>query len=299
MRIPLDGDSASAHVLRTGRSARTRTAAEGTIGDILRRQDVTVSIGAPIVVNGAVWGVIAASWRGDDGPPDDAEERLVEFAELVDTAIANADSTDQLTASRARVISAADEARRRVVRDLHDGAQQRLIHTIILLKLAQRALGEGDRLEAASLVSGALDHAVQGNAELRELAHGILPSVLTRGGLRAGVDTLVARVDLPVEVDVDDSRVPPDIEASAYFVVAEALTNAVKHSRAKRVKVSARLADGTLRVEVGDDGVGGADPDGRGLTGIADRVAAFRGSLRIESPPGGGTLLTAEFPVPS
>ena len=149
---------------------------------------------------------------------------MSQFAELLDTAIANADSRDQLTASRARLLTAGDEARRRVVRDLHDGAQQRLVHTIVTLKLAQQAFRDEDG-SAESLLGEALEQAEQGNRELRELAHGILPSVLTHGGLRAGVDAVVTRLDLPVRVDVPAERLPAEIEASAYFIVAEALTN--------------------------------------------------------------------------
>ena len=233
MRIPLVGDSVTTRVVRTGRSARMNLHEEGDgiVAELARRTNCWLTVGAPIIVEGRVWGVITAAWEPFDMPPDDAEARLAEFAELLDAAIANADSRDQLTASRARVLSAGDEARRRVVRDLHDGAQQRLVHTIVTLKLAQRALGEdGERAE--SLIADALDHAEQGNAALRELAHGILPAVLTRGGLRAAVESLAARLDLPVRVDVADERLPGEIEASAYFVAAEALTNVVKHARA-------------------------------------------------------------------
>ena len=180
-----------------------------------------------------MWGVVSASWVGQDQPSAEAEERLGEFAALLDTVIANAHSRDQLTASRARVLTAGNEARRRVVRDLHDGAQQRLVHTIVNLKLARRALAE-DTQRAGSLLSEALESAEQGNAALRELSHGILPSVLTRGGVRAGVEALVSRLSLPVEVQVTRTRLPRDIEASAYFIVAEALTNAVKHARPRR-----------------------------------------------------------------
>jgi signal transduction histidine kinase len=215
---------------------------------------------------------------------------------LLDTAIANADSRDQLTASRARLLTAGDEARRRVVRDLHDGAQQRLVHTIVTLKLAQRAFIEGDG-QAEPLVGEALQHAQQGNAELRELAHGILPSVLTRGGLRSGVDALVTRLDLPVHVDVPADRFQAEIEASAYFIVAEALTNVVKHSHATRAEVTASVEDRMLRIDVRDDGSGGADPDGQGLVGMNDRVTALGGRLQIESPKGGGTRVTATLPL--
>jgi signal transduction histidine kinase len=200
--------------------------------------------------------------------------------------------------SRARLVAAADEERRRVVRDLHDGAQQRLVHAVINLKLARRALEKGNQ-DAEELVSEGLQQAEQANSELRELAHGILPSVLTRGGLRAGVESLTSRVSLPVTIDVCAERFPPAVEATAYFVISEALTNAVKHSRADRAEVSARVEDGALRVEVRDDGAGGARLDrGSGLLGLRDRLDALDGELLIESPPGGGTLLGAVLPVP-
>lgn len=221
---------------------------------------------------------------------------MVKFAELLDTAIASADSRDQLTASRVRLVTAADEARRRVVRDLHDGAQQRLVHTIVTLKLAQRALRQEDERTEA-LLDDALQHAEQGNAELRELAHGILPAVLTSGGLRAGVDALVARLDLAVQVQVSSERLPAELEASAYFIVAEALTNVMKHAQAAGAEVTASVEDGVLRVQVRDDGVGGADPGGHGLVGMADRVSALGGQLMVESPADGGTLVSATLPL--
>jgi signal transduction histidine kinase len=165
-----------------------------------------------------------------------------------------------------------------------------------MLKLAQRAVREKDG-KAESLVGEALAHAEQGNAELRELAHGILPAVLTRGGLRAALDAVVTRLDLPVQIDVSAERFPAEIEASAYFIVAEALTNVVKHARAGHAKVRASVRDGTLHVEVRDDGIGGADPEGHGLVGIGDRVTALGGRLKIESPAGGGTLVAATLPL--
>jgi signal transduction histidine kinase len=227
----------------------------------------------------------------------DAEDRLARFAELLDTAIGNADSRDQLTASRARMLTAGDEARRRVVRDLHDGAQQRLVHTIVALKLAQAAVPDDG--EAAPLVAEAIDNAEQANADLRELAHGVLPSVLTRDGLAAGIDLLVSRLELEVHVDVTRTRLPPEVEASAYFIAAEALTNVVKHSQAANAEVAAAPSDGWLHVEVRDDGIGGADPDGHGLLGVADRAAALGGRVHIESPTGAGTVLAADLPLSS
>jgi signal transduction histidine kinase len=297
-RVSHEGESATATVRRTGRPARVEhyEGAPGALAELARDTGLRVSVGAPIVVDGRLWGIITASWKGEEPPPADTEERMAHFAQLLDTAIANADSRDQLTASRARLVTAADEARRRVVRDLHDGAQQSLVHTIVTLKLAQRAFREKDG-KAESLVGEALGHAERGNAELRELAHGILPSVLSRGGLRAGVDAFTARLDLPVQVDVPPERLPAEVEASAYFIVAEALMNVVKHSHAERAEVRASVEDGTLHVQVRDDGKGGADPSGHGLVGLGDRASALGGRLKIESPAGGGTLVTATLPL--
>jgi signal transduction histidine kinase len=284
-------------VWETGRPARIDDweGLPGSLAAIARDTGIGSSVGAPLIVEGRVWGVIAASW-GTDPPPAATEERMMEFAELVDTAIANADSRAELTASRARVLDAGDSARRRVVRDLHDGAQQRLVHTIVTLKLAQRSHRQRDGT-TESLIAEALAQAEEANAELRELAHGMHPSALTHGGLRAGVDALVSRINLPVTVDVAGGRYPSAIEASAYFVVAEALTNVVKHARARQAQVTASVDAGVLGVEVRDDGIGGADPDGDGLVGLDDRVAALGGHLRIHSPPGEGTLIAATLPL--
>jgi signal transduction histidine kinase len=197
-----------------------------------------------------------------------------------------------------RLVEAADEERRRVVRDLHDGAQQRLVHAVITLKLARRALEEGSD-DAGELVGEGLEQAEAAVSALRELAHGILPAVLTRRGLQAGVESLTTRVSLPVAVDVCSDRFPPAIEATAYFVVSEALTNAVKHSDADRAEVWAGVEDGALRVDVRDDGAGGARLDrGEGLQGLEDRLDALDGELLVQSPPDGGTLVRAVLPLP-
>lgn len=297
-RISDEGDSVEAVVRRTERSARRESydGARGVIPELARAAGVRLAVGAPIVVGGRLWGVVSAGWNQEQSPPADSEERMVQFAELLDTAIANAASHDQLTASRARLLAAGDEARRRVVRDLHDGAQQRLVHTVVTLKLARRALQANDG-KAASLLDEALEHAAQGNAELRELAHGILPVALTHGGLRGGISSIVARLDLPVQVSVPVERFPAEIEASAYFVMAEALTNVVKHARARSAEVTASVHGGTLQVEVRDDGIGGADRSGHGLVGMSDRVTALGGRLKLESPAGGGTHVVATLPV--
>jgi signal transduction histidine kinase len=199
--------------------------------------------------------------------------------------------------SRTRVLAAADAERRRVVRDLHDGAQQRLVHTVITLKLAQRALRRGETT-SESLVAEALEQAETATNELRELAHGILPATLTRGGLRAGVDSLVSRSPLPVSTDIAVERLDATVEATAYFVVSEALTNTVKHAEAGHAEVSARIEHGALQVEVRDDGVGGAHVNGStGLLGLEDRVAALDGRLVIVSPRGAGTVVRATLPL--
>jgi PAS domain S-box-containing protein len=296
-RLSLAGDSVAARVRRTRQAARMEDYADspGAIAERIRDSGVHSAVGTPIVVAGELWGATITLWRAH-APPGDTEERMVQFAELLGTAIANADSRDQLTASRARLVTEADDARRRVVRDLHDGAQQRLVHTIVTLSLAQRALRDGDG-SAESLVGEALRHAEAGNSELRELAHGILPAVLTHRGLAAACDALVARLNLPVRVHVPDERFPNEIEASAYFVVAEALTNVVKHSRASSAEVTASVQEAMLHLDVRDDGIGGADPNGTGLVGMRDRVTALGGQLRIESPVGEGTLVSASVPL--
>jgi signal transduction histidine kinase len=297
-RVSHEGENVTSMVRRSERAARMEDyeRTHGAIAEMVETLAVRAAVGAPVVVDGRLWGVIIANWKREESPPVGTEERMAQFAQLLDTAIANADSRDQLTASRARLLTAGDEARRRVVRDLHDGAQQRLVHSIVTLKLARQALQQNDEA-AESLVGEALEHAERGNKELRELAHGILPAILTRGGLRVGIDSVVQRLDLPVRVDVPGERLPAEIEASAYFIVAEALTNVVKHSHAGRAEVRASVAEGMLRVEVRDDGTGGADRDGHGLVGIADRATALGGRLEIESPVGGGTLVAATLPL--
>ena len=248
-------------------------------------------------LDGQLWGVAVAYWRRAEPAPPGGEARMAQFAQLLATAIANADSRDQLRASRARLLKAGDEARRRVVRDLHDGAQQRFVHAIVALKLAHQAL-EGVDNVAASLVAEALEQAESGTAALRELAHGIVPAALARGGLAAAIAAAVARVGLPVEVDVPAERLPPEIETNAYFIAAEALTNVVKHAGAEHAAVTAAVEGEVFRLEVRDDGIGGVDPDGHGLTGLRDRATALGGRLDVESPPSGGTIVAATLPLP-
>jgi signal transduction histidine kinase/CHASE3 domain sensor protein len=288
-----------AAVVETGHSARVDDDAQGSraFGDAVPGLHVASAVATPVLVAGRLWGATIVA-TGREPLAADTEQRMADFTELVATAIANADGRTQLVASRARLLTAGDDARRRVVRDLHDGAQQRLVQTIVTLKLARSAT-QDDGAPSAALVAEALDQAERANLELRELAHGILPAVLTRGGLRAGVNALVSRVPVPVAVavDVDGERLPTEIEASAYFIVAEALTNVAKHSRARSAHVTAWVQDNALHVDVRDDGVGGARPDGTGLLGLNDRVAALGGHLRVESAPGAGTLVAATLPL--
>jgi PAS domain S-box-containing protein len=297
-RMSLDGESATALVRRTGRPARVDdfSNATGPLADYTRDAGIGSSVASPIAVDGCLWGAVVAATRSDEPMPPTTEARIGQFTELVATAISNVQARAELAASRARIVAAADDERRRVVRDLHDGAQQRLVHTVVTLRLAQSAY-EQEEAEAAALLAEALEHAEQATEELRELAHGILPAVLTRGGLRAGVDALAARMAVPIENGVSVGRLPALVEATAYFVVAECLTNVAKHACAERATVAARVDDGTLRLEVCDDGIGGAQADGSGLVGLADRLAVLNGRLHVESPAQGGTVVAAELPV--
>jgi signal transduction histidine kinase len=286
-------------IFETGTHARTDNLADATggLGIAARESGFRSAVGAPILVDRELWGVVIAGSKAAQPLPSDTEERLASFSELLATAIANTESRAALAASRARIVAAGDESRRRIERDLHDGAQQRLVHAVIVLKLALAALPQSE-VSAREFVSEALRHAEQANAELRELAHGILPAALTRGGLRAGVEALTSRVSLPVGVDVKVGRLPAGVEATAYFVISEALTNVVKHAGATGAQVLALVEHEQLRVEVSDDGIGGArGSHGTGLGGLEDRVVALGGELTVESPPGAGTRVRAMLPV--
>ncbi|MGP0052093.1 MAG: GAF domain-containing sensor histidine kinase, partial [Solirubrobacteraceae bacterium] len=295
---PVGGTNVTTLVFETGRPGRIDNFVyTGPLADDIRGE-IRSAVGAPIIVEGRLWGVLNLGRTTREPPlPPDTEARLADFTELVAMAIANAESRGALAASRARIVAAADETRRRIERDLHDGAQQRLVHTVIVQQLALRALHNGDA-NVGELLAEALQHAQRAQFELRELAHGILPAALTRGGLRAGVESLVSRVSLPVSVDVPVERLPASVEATAYFVVSEALTNVVKHARADAATVTARVDRGVLRMEIRDDGAGGAHAGhSTGLTALEDRVSALDGRLVVESPPGQGTRVSADLPL--
>jgi signal transduction histidine kinase len=299
VRFELAGPSIAARVLETPGPIRIDSflGAAGAIAEEAQALGIRSSVGCPVLVDGRLWGVIAASAKRAEPFPTQTESQIGEFTDLVATAVANAEGRAELVASRARIIAAADEARRRIRRDLHDGGQQRLVHALITLKLARRSFEGGDP-KTEELIDEALEHTEGAVEALRELSHGILPGVLTRGGLRAGVEAVVTRMPMPVDVDVGEERFPPGIEATAYFVVSEALTNVVKHAGATRAQVSARASEGVLRVEIRDDGKGAAASGGSGLLGLRDRVAALSGDFEIESPPGKGTRIAMTLPLP-
>jgi signal transduction histidine kinase len=230
--------------------------------------------------------------------PSDAADRLTDFTELVATAVANAQSRAELAASRARIVAAADQTRRRIERDLHDGTQQRLVSLGLELRLAQGTVPA----ELAGLESeiGRVADELNGVVEdLREIARGIHPAILSEGGLGPALRTLGRRAAIAVEFDVAAlGRLPEPVEVAAYYVISEALTNATKHAHASGVEVSAEVSGSTLRVCVRDDGAGGADPlEGSGLVGLKDRIEALGGTFSVHSPAGGGTTVTCELPV--
>jgi signal transduction histidine kinase len=230
--------------------------------------------------------------------PARMEERLADLTDLVATAIANAESRADLAASRARVVTAADETRRRLERDLHDGAQQRLVSLALDLRAVQAAMPP-EQAELEAELSRAADGLTSVLNELRELAHGIHPAILTEGGLGPALKSLARRCPIPVELDVrTDTRLPAPVEVAAYYVVSETLTNAAKHAKASIVKIDVEAVDGLLHLSVRDDGAGGADPArGTGLLGLQDRVEAQGGTSSVCSPPGEGTTLRVELPI--
>jgi PAS domain S-box-containing protein len=297
-RLPLDGDTINALVRATAAPGRydTYEHAQGELAARLRQLGIRSEVGAPVVVDGRVWGALIAGTDEPQPLPNGTEERLAGFAELIATAVSNTTARSELLASRVRIVEAADEQRRRVVRDLHDGAQQRLIHAVMTLQLAHAR--DDAPPEVGGLVGEALDDTRAAIEELRELAHGLHPAILTHRGLAAAVAALADRAPLPVRVDIPDERYPASVESAAYFVTAEALTNVAKYANASTAGVTAASAAGSLLLTIYDDGSGGAVPSpGSGLSGLRDRVSALAGSLSVESPPGGGTCIRAELPL--
>ena len=299
MVVPIAAGQAMAATFSTGRPARSDEAPgrPGRPNPIRNDDPIRSAVAAPITVTGEVWGALVA-WRVTEEPlPPETERRLGAFASLAGTAIANADARTALAASRKRIVTAADDARRRLERNLHDGAQQRFVSLSLALRLTQSLL-ETEPGEAAEHLRGAQRELTQGLEELRELARGIHPAILTERGLRAAVDSLVLRAQVPVEVtDMPEGRLPPEVEAAAYYVVSEAVANVTRYAEAGRAAIAVTVSDAILSVEVADDGAGGADPArGSGLRGLSDRVEAIGGRLEIASPTGAGTRIRAVLP---
>ena len=299
LRLNRKGRNIHALVFETGRSARIDDygAASGAFADTARAWEFNASVGVPIQVEGRLWGVLSAGSRSEPLPPG-TEARLTGFTELAATALANAEAQAALTASRARIVAAADQTRRRVERDLHDGAQQRLVSLALHLRAAQATVPPNAK-ELAERLEGAIGEAMDVQEELREISHGLHPAVLTESGLRSALRALARRSTVPVRVDVRTAgRMPEPVEIAAYFAVFEALTNTAKHARASAAEVEVAAGEGVLRVRVSDDGCGGADfSHGSGLTGLKDRVEAFGGRISLHSPPGAGTALEIILPL--
>jgi signal transduction histidine kinase len=300
-RFALEGLSIAGLVWERGGPARVDSFvhASGAIAQEAREQGIRSSVGCPIVVEGGLWGVIAASTKREAPFPPDTEAQIAEFTELVATAVANAESRAELAASRARVVAAADEARRRIERDLHDGTQQRLVTLGLRLRAAE-ALAPPKGTELKAELASAVESLAGAVEELQEISRGIHPAILSRGGLGPALRSLARRSSVPVELELDvDRRLPEQVEVATYYVVSEALTNAAKHSQASALRVRAGAEDGVVSLSITDDGVGGADPDGgSGLVGLRDRVEALGGELRVSSARGEGTALDATIPIP-
>jgi signal transduction histidine kinase len=294
---PLEGPSLLTTVHRTGKMARIDDSSNLEGAAEARDSDFSPTIGAPIVVRGTLWGVIGAAPKTHEPIDDGAALRLAEFTELVATAISNAAAREELLASRARIVAAGDDARRQIERNLHDGTQQRLIALGLDLQRARAAIPEDD-----SDIHSTLTH-VEEDLEailldLRELSHGLHPPLLSRLGLGPSLQALARRSPIPVQLDVDLLERPAvPLETAVYYVVSEALTNAIKHSHASEISVGITSGE-KLRASIVDDGVGDADPSqGSGLTGLVDRVEALGGRFALDSPPRGGTRISIEFPV--
>ncbi len=298
-RLSPGGRNVASLVFETGRPARIDDYADGsgTAADLARGLGVRASVGVPISVEGRLWGVVMVSSRHALLPAD-TEARLADFTELVATALANAEAKAALTASRTRIVAAADQARRRIERDLHDGIQQRLVSLGLGLRLAQSMVPAG-LSELETEVGRVADELTGVVEDLREMARGIHPAILSEGGLGPALRTLARRAAIAVELDAPVmERLSEPIEVAAYYAVSEAVTNATKHAHASVVRVAAEERDDRLRLSVRDDGGGGADPArGSGLIGLKDRIEALGGTFSVRSPAGGGTTVSCELPV--
>ncbi|WP_327002551.1 GAF domain-containing protein [Dactylosporangium sp. NBC_01737] len=298
--LSLEGRNVSATVRHTGRPARidSYTNAPGPLAALLREHGIRSAIGAPVYVEERLWGVVAACTTQPTPLTGDIEARLADYTDLVAAAIASAQAHADLAASRTRVMVTADQARRQIERNLHDGIQQHLVALALQLRETEPRIPSemSDVRERLSAVTGGLTSVLD---DLREISRGIHPAILSEGGLRPALKTLARRCAVPVDVDLYvDGRLPEPVEVAAYYIAAEALANATKHAHATHVSIKTAVHDGWLRLSIADDGVGGADPArGSGLIGLTDRVEALGGTITISSPPGRGTHLQAELPI--
>jgi PAS domain S-box-containing protein len=296
---PLDVPSLPRTIRETGRPARIDDYSTAVGLDAVARDGgVRASVGVPIVVDGSVWGSVNVATPEEAPFPADAEVRLARFTELVATAVSNATMRAEVAASRARVIAAGDETRRRIERDLHDGAQQHLVTLALKLRSTEDRLPTS-LVEIRREVGSVADRLTSVIEELREMSRGIHPAILTEGGLSPAIEALALRSPIPVELNVcPERRLLEGIEVAAYYVISEALTNAAKHSQASRVQIDLRIEEDVLRLSVVDDGAGGASlSGGSGLIGLKDRVEALGGTFDVASSPGTGTRLDVEIPL--
>jgi len=282
-------------VFHTGRPSRINSpdGLSGKVAAVARELGVCAAVGVPVSVEGRLWGLMVVESR--DGPlPAGTETRLAGFTELAATAIANAEAQAALTASRARIVATADATRRRFERNLHDGAQQRLVTLALDLREARSAVTGGVAQQLDRIANG-LDDVLD---ELREIARGLHPAILADGGLGPALKTLSRRSPIPVDLDIQvDRRLPEQVEIAAYYTVSEALTNTARHARATTAGIQVTERDGTLRMLIRDNGRGGADfGRGSGLLGLKDRAEALGGYLRLDSPPETGTTLEVTLP---
>ncbi|HJY94982.1 MAG TPA: GAF domain-containing protein, partial [Streptosporangiaceae bacterium] len=299
LRLGFGGSNVHTLVFQTGRPGRIDdyAAASGDAADAARGWGFRSAVGVPISVEDRLWGVMSVASAREEPLAADTEERLAAFTELIVTALVNAEAQAALNASRARIVAAADRTRRRIERNLHDGAQQRLVSLALHLREAQAAAPEADEL--ADRLEGAVTEVTEVLEELREIARGIHPAILTEGGLSSALRALARRCAVPVSLDIKVAeRLPEPVEIAAYYAISEALTNTAKHAHASAAEVEVAARDGGLRVCVRDDGRGGADfAGGSGLAGIKDRMEALGGRIWLHSPPGAGTAVHIVMPL--
>jgi signal transduction histidine kinase len=298
--LAIGGRNVTALVWQTGHSARLdpEDMASGPVAPYHHALGIRSTVGVPINVEAHLWGVVIAGSASGEPMPDDTEERLGSFTELVSTAIANTEAHAALTASRARIVLTADETRRRFERDLHDGAQQRFVAAALRVRATQAAVPR-DLPGLAAELEQAVAELTRAIDELRDFAQGIHPAVLAKGGLTPALRKLAHESPVPVELDLQvTGRLPEQVEVAAYYVVSEALTNTAKHGSASRVTVRIEADRDQLRLDIRDDGVGGARfGRGSGLVGMKDRVEALGGAISLESEPTAGTSLLVELPL--